>query len=935
MESMEGAVASIDQQSSGYVDENNQNITDPLVTSSDNPLDGNSTKEIPGILPIHASGTEEGLKDGHGLTEAEAADEDTNKDQNYGETNNSAAINQVDSSDWTSTSEEEEEEEENKEEEDEEEGSREVGKESQETASADHVSKSDTYDSDTSGVKRSNSQSQDPLVCPACGNSLSDPRLLPCLHSVCNVCLASLHIKKNKIRCPKCKFRHTIPSKGKDGFVSNKLVMNLIAAQKAEFEPVFNCAVCLLHDQFNEGYGKCIDCGDVLCNDCFTKHTFSSQTANHRVVSNDDLELVGKQQLIPVRGVQCEQHRGEDLKFFCENCNELVCRDCILLGHSKHHCVVFTEAFDSRKLVIQSLLNDLEKKRQQIDDDDMDGFLIDLDKEEKTQIEKIDNVVEQYVQVIKKKRDDAVKLLRKRFQAQRKLAVDRKANARGIALRIEDRSNMVNFFLKEGRDLDILTLQPLIESSLTELKEKNVSPASPRNCPCPFVIVSTGGIDFEKWSPFSISSPSKKKAAKKDQATKSIAEKTSAKQVQERKISKQKRKKTLPSSILDQYQDFYPPYPVPMFMDYYSGGLEIPPTLVQSLPGTAQKGSFEAMVGDSLNRGRHHGQSRVPFQQKIGADEGQQNSASLNKRQAQQYTGVSFNQAASFYPEQSSELKKPQPEISPAHGTKKSVQRNVSLRLVTCLDIKMASDDKEPAISGIAFISNETFLLSDNGNKKIKMFRIDGTFVDFFHDPAPMSLTGWNDCIAWNSDNANVYIKEHTNPQVKRLQFQASIPHPIACYKNQFIVIANVKKNMVARYDVEGRKVSDFVPTTSGGLHLQHVTSIATSNNNLVALVDTHLKRVIITNMDGLYLGEYFPVGAPDWLPGDVCVDPKNNIFVTDKLHNKILMCNHRGEHIQEWTTLLENINCIACNNKGNLLVSGKGRLNLYQYSFQ
>ncbi|KAK3583124.1 hypothetical protein CHS0354_036873 [Potamilus streckersoni] len=948
MESMEGAATMSEQQSSGDADLNHQNVTefhttDHLVTSPENPLNGYSNKEIPGILPLHnenASGTGEGagLKN-HGLISigAIAADEDmvfeTKKDQTFGETRNSVSVNQDDASDWTSTSEEEEEEGENKEEEDEED-SGEAGQDNQEKDSEDRVSKSDTNDSNRSGVKRANSQSQDPLICPACENSFSDPRLLPCLHSVCYVCLDSLHVKKNKIRCPKCKSRHSIPSKGKDGFVSNKLVMNLISAQKVDFDSVFDCAVCMLHDQTNEGYGKCIDCGDILCNDCFAKHNFSSQTAHHRVVSKDDLKLVGKQQLIPVKGVQCEQHTGEDRKFFCENCNELVCRDCILLDHSKHHCVVFTEAIASRKIVIQSLLDDLEKKREQIDDDDMDGFLVDLDKEEKKQIEIIEKVVEQYVQVMKTKRDDAVKLLRKMFRAQRKLATDRKANARGIALKIEDRSNIVNFFLDEGLDVDILTLQSVIESSLAELKEKNVSPASPRNCPCPFVIVNTGSIDFKNWSPFSISSPSKKKAAKKDQGIKSIVEKTSSKQGQEKKISKPKKKKTLPSTMLDQYQDFYSAYPMPMFMEYYSS--DIPPTLVQSFPGTLQKRSVEALGGDYLHTGRQQCYTTVPFQQKIGVEEGQQNSASLNKRQAQQYSAAMFNQA-SFHPEPSSsyEPKTPQPELSLAHGTKKSVQRFVALRLVTCLNVKMISDNKEPIISGIAFINNETFLLSDNGNKKIKMFRIDGTFVDFFQDPAPMSLTGWNDCIAWNSDNANVYIKEHTNPQVKRLQFQASIPHPIACYKNQFIVIANVKKNMVARYDVEGRKVSDFIPTTSGGLNLQHVTSIATSNNNLIALVDTHLKRVIITNMDGLHLGEYCPPGASDWLPGDVCVDPKNSIFVTDTLQNKILMCNQRGEHIQEWTTLLEHISCIACNNKGNLLVSGKGRLNLYQYSFQ
>lgn len=45
------------------------------------------------------------------------------------------------------------------------------------------------------------------LFCPVCHNIYTDPVMLSCKHSFCNVCLAKYWKKKKNLKCPLCKKR--------------------------------------------------------------------------------------------------------------------------------------------------------------------------------------------------------------------------------------------------------------------------------------------------------------------------------------------------------------------------------------------------------------------------------------------------------------------------------------------------------------------------------------------------------------------------------------------------------------------------------------------------------------------------------------------------------------------------------------------------------
>jgi Ran-binding protein 1 len=74
----------------------------------------------------------------------------------------------------------------------------------------------------------------DLLKCPKCKEKFTDPRFLTCGQTMCSNCIDELFDKQsNSIKCSLCNQIHQIPI-GMDGFVSNKLILQLLGVQPKE-----------------------------------------------------------------------------------------------------------------------------------------------------------------------------------------------------------------------------------------------------------------------------------------------------------------------------------------------------------------------------------------------------------------------------------------------------------------------------------------------------------------------------------------------------------------------------------------------------------------------------------------------------------------------------------------------------------------------------
>ena len=124
---------------------------------------------------------------------------------------------------------------------------------------------------------------------------------------------------------------------------------------------------------------------NYLCDDCGSQqHKRLKIYRNHKVVSISEVDAATLQSS---QSHYCCIHKEEVLKIYCETCEKLVCRDCILVNHREHR---YKFVQDARKLVeteMPSLKSDVEKKISELN--------LDL-----CEIKKVETAVTGYPQVV-------------------------------------------------------------------------------------------------------------------------------------------------------------------------------------------------------------------------------------------------------------------------------------------------------------------------------------------------------------------------------------------------------------------------------------------------------------------------------------------------------------------------------------------------------
>ena len=174
------------------------------------------------------------------------------------------------------------------------------------------------------------------LTCPICYQLFNNPKYLPCHHSYCEQCLEKMQVQ-NKIICPECRKEATVSAGGvKDlpnNFFINRMVDELVLKRKVEGEEEVKCDEC---DEDEPVVAYCPECSMFFCQICNELHKRSKRFRGHGIVpltelrSNKSIPLEAKTK-IPL----CKEH-DEQLKYYCETCEQLICMYCTVKEHNGH-----------------------------------------------------------------------------------------------------------------------------------------------------------------------------------------------------------------------------------------------------------------------------------------------------------------------------------------------------------------------------------------------------------------------------------------------------------------------------------------------------------------------------------------------------------------------------------------------------------------------
>ncbi|NXM86332.1 TIF1B factor, partial [Oenanthe oenanthe] len=199
-------------------------------------------------------------------------------------------------------------------------------------------------------------------LCGACRQRLSpqrEPRLLPCLHSVCRQCLGAAPGAAGSdgqaFDCPVCHQQCPL------GDIMENFFLQDSGASSGQLVPCpQSCTSC---EDNAAATSFCLECAEPLCDTCVEAHQRVRYTRDHTV------RALGESLSPPVTPCvpgpcpgPCPSHPSEQLALFCSACDALTCRACHLGSHRDHPSQPLEDAVRQQRSVLSALLQRLGDK---------------------------------------------------------------------------------------------------------------------------------------------------------------------------------------------------------------------------------------------------------------------------------------------------------------------------------------------------------------------------------------------------------------------------------------------------------------------------------------------------------------------------------------------------------------------------------------------
>ncbi|XP_048467147.1 protein PML-like isoform X2 [Rhincodon typus] len=180
--------------------------------------------------------------------------------------------------------------------------------------------------------------------CGVCSKQLDRPKLLPCLHSICQECLQAEKANPVGATCPVCSapVDEDVTNAQDNTFAAN-LLSKLQLQKRIEVGLDIWCSLCQACGDDKPAISLCFECDHFMCLRCCHSHQLLTERYRHLVKTLDELRTLGCEEFVTFarKGKQtiCPDHKEQNVRFFCKTCSMSICCTCLLLSHiSPDHC---------------------------------------------------------------------------------------------------------------------------------------------------------------------------------------------------------------------------------------------------------------------------------------------------------------------------------------------------------------------------------------------------------------------------------------------------------------------------------------------------------------------------------------------------------------------------------------------------------------------
>lgn len=201
------------------------------------------------------------------------------------------------------------------------------------------------------------------LFCPSCSHVIQQPRILPCLHTLCIACIHK-HLNGH-YKCPVCNepTNGIKSSQDIDRLPADSLLESVLDMVALHGGKDIQCDICD-ESEPSSAVSRCMTCALYMCSIHCDGHKTAKHSKGHEVIEISQLRKYPLRNLR--RPLYCLDHNEEFLSSYCETCNKPVCKHCCLQNNTHQH-ITLDQAIHKYNSEVNILLQKAQKMSTSIE----------------------------------------------------------------------------------------------------------------------------------------------------------------------------------------------------------------------------------------------------------------------------------------------------------------------------------------------------------------------------------------------------------------------------------------------------------------------------------------------------------------------------------------------------------------------------------------
>jgi len=266
--------------------------------------------------------------------------------------------------------------------------------------------------------------------------------------------------------------------------------------QKAQGKVELTCESC--HRATTPVEAFCRNCALFVCQHCEEHHRTMRAFFDHVVVSLDDLRQNTAAHLLVKEEAQirCKEHGGEEMKLYCYDCKQLICRDCIIIDHKGHEYNFVNKAAVQCRASLKESVAPLQETQVNVSQvlKEVESMESKLDTNSTTVARDIDRSIDELISLLQKRKEQLHHEAGELVENTQTALLAQKKNVQLATAEIQSLLDFVNHKSRQVSDQEVLGLQKQITDRAEEVIQKYGNPKKqfgPTDVPCLEVQLST------------------------------------------------------------------------------------------------------------------------------------------------------------------------------------------------------------------------------------------------------------------------------------------------------------------------------------------------------------------------------------------------------------------------------------------------------------